>query len=105
MEPIYCCSEVAPFRPKRLDHEAKFTAFSDWAWSSKTETADTPSDAIKTAWDLSTSYVIQLVKQVNFGPLESKRYFLVIAFPTSPYSFVEVTEKDLIDANYQKLNS
>jgi hypothetical protein len=51
------------------------------------------------------SYVVQIVRQVNYGPLESKRYFTKAAEEDSEGSFVEVTEGNLIDANYQKLNS
>ncbi|EXK76804.1 hypothetical protein FOQG_18468, partial [Fusarium oxysporum f. sp. raphani 54005] len=47
-------------------------------------------------------YVVQLVRQVNYGPLESKRYFI----PTdgTESDFVEVIENDLIQTNFQKVN-
>ncbi|KAK8088429.1 MFS multidrug transporter [Apiospora hydei] len=48
-------------------------------------------------------FAIQLVRQVNYGSLESKRYFAPTS--ASPSEFVEVAEDDLIQANFQKLNS
>ncbi|KAK7950943.1 uncharacterized protein PG986_006671 [Apiospora aurea] len=48
-------------------------------------------------------FAIQLVRQVNYGPLESKRYFAPAS--ASPSGFVEVAEDDLIQANFQELNS
>ncbi|KAI3560801.1 hypothetical protein IWW34DRAFT_779075 [Fusarium oxysporum f. sp. albedinis] len=52
---------------------------------------------------LSPPYVVQLVRQVNYGPLESKRYFI----PTdgTESDSVEVIENDLIQANFQKVNT
>ncbi|KAK8055651.1 hypothetical protein PG993_000878 [Apiospora rasikravindrae] len=48
-------------------------------------------------------FAVQLVRQVNYGPLESKRYFAPSSASLS--EFVEVAEDDLIQANFQKLNS
>ena len=48
-------------------------------------------------------YAIQLVRQVNYGPLESKRYFIPVSGKDN--EFVEVVENDLIQASFQKLNS
>ncbi len=48
-------------------------------------------------------FVVQLVRQVNYGPLESKRYFAKT--PGMGAVFTEVTEQDLINANYAKVNS
>lgn len=45
-------------------------------------------------------FAVQLVRQVNFGPLESKRYFA-----PDGTAFVEVGERALVDANFKKLNS
>jgi hypothetical protein len=45
---------------------------------------------------------MQVVQQVNYGPLESKRYFVKNGEGSD---FVEVTEQWLIDANFQKLNT
>jgi hypothetical protein len=51
--------------------------------------------------DASTvTLAIQVVKQVNYSPLESKRYFV-----HAGDAFVEVTEQWLIEANFQKLNT
>lgn len=46
------------------------------------------------------TFAVQVVKQVNYGPLESKRYFVQI-----DNKFVEVAEEWLIEANFEKLNT
>lgn len=53
--------------------------------------------------NIKPTYAVQLVRQVNYGPLESKRYFI----PTDEAcdSFREITEDHLVQANFQKLNS
>jgi hypothetical protein len=48
----------------------------------------------------SVTLAIQVVRQVNYGPLESKRYFAQCGD-----EFVEVEEKWLVDANFAKLNT
>lgn len=52
--------------------------------------------------DLNNPFVIQVVRQINFGAIESKRYFIV---DESNDTFLEITEADLIEANYEKLNA
>lgn len=47
-------------------------------------------------------YAIQLVKQANFGPQESIRYFAPAGIGSH---FVELTEGDLLEWNFEKLNS
>ena len=53
--------------------------------------------------ELKTPFAIQLVRQVNYGPLESKRYF--IPAESEERGFLEITEEELIQANFKKLNS
>lgn len=48
-------------------------------------------------------YAVQLVTQVNYGPLKSKRYFVPQDNPAR--DFVEVTVEDLVNANFEKVNS
>ena len=55
--------------------------------------------------ELDPPFAVQLVRQVNYGPLESKRYFIPAKNGPEENAFVEVTEQDLIQANFQKLNS
>lgn len=87
---------MKPYRPQRLDHEQKFSQFMQWA---KFASA-TPCDASFLTAD--AQYAVQLVKQVNYGPQESIRYFI----PTNNNTkFVETTESDVIQANFKKLNS
>lgn len=97
---LFCCDGIKPFRPQYLNHESKFNTFTKWATYPKSASAG------KDAVDLSAlgaAYVVQLVRQVNYGPLESKRYFAVVEGQEEQY--VEVVENDLIQANFQKLNS
>lgn len=47
-------------------------------------------------------YVVQLVKQANYGPQESVRYFTTT---NDGAEFAEVNENELIAANFEKLNS
>ncbi|KAK3705619.1 hypothetical protein LTR37_013227 [Vermiconidia calcicola] len=100
MSSIFCCDSIKPYKPRYLDHEPKFEEF--MAWATKT-TED--NNTIKTAnlSDVDPTYAVQLVRQVNFGFLESKRYF--IPSKDEDEVFSEITEADLIQANFQKLNS
>ncbi|RFU81466.1 mfs multidrug transporter [Trichoderma arundinaceum] len=96
MPAVFCCSSIKPYRPQRLDHEVKFNQFMNWAhFASPAPSND--SSPLNTA-----TYAVQLVKQVNYGPQESIRYFTP---DSNALGFVEVTENDLLEANFEKLNS
>ncbi|GME61652.1 mfs multidrug transporter [Neofusicoccum parvum] len=105
MSTLFCCSNVKPYRPVTLAHEPKFRAFMRWAAFPR-ETATQPSDeqSSKLA-SLNHPHVIQLVKQVNYGALESTRYFAPTEGEDEEQAFLEITEADLIAANYKKLNT
>jgi hypothetical protein len=128
MTTLFCCSSPEPFRPRYLQHEAKFHAFKKWAEyprsssvttsvdistdtnnpataSTSIETTTDPNTAISNLIGPSTPYAVQFVRQVNYGPVESKRYFIPSPSPSPTTEFIEITEHDLIAANYQKLNS
>jgi hypothetical protein len=101
---VFCCSNLQPYRPKTLDHEPEFTDFISWAARASLGT----SCAAEKSSDTSGAtehypYAVQLVRQVNYGPLESKRYFVPQDNPAK--DFVEVTVEDLVDANFEKVNS
>ena len=97
MSAIFCCSSISPFRPKQLDHEAKFRSFIYWAGLQTTSLVPVDGSLVSSA-----PYAIQLVRQVNYGPQESIRYFI----PASNGSdFAESTEDDLLDSNFEKVNS
>ncbi|KAM5429291.1 hypothetical protein McanMca71_007700 [Microsporum canis] len=96
MGSLFCCSNVAPYRPRILDHESKFTQFVDWAKLQKETSIISTSEQLT-----KPSYAIQVVCQINYGPQEWIRYFI----PHDCWTFSEVNEKQLIDANFQKLNS
>ena len=53
--------------------------------------------------ELGSPYAVQLVRQVNYGPLEFKRYF--VPAKGKEDEFIEVNEGELIAANFQKLNT
>ncbi|KAK0652377.1 hypothetical protein B0T16DRAFT_454749 [Cercophora newfieldiana] len=106
MSSLFCCSFVRPFRPVHLNHEDKFRAFMAWAEFPKESSPATGQDVDTVRADLGSSkppFAVQLVRQVNYGPLESKRYFVPVKDEDN--EFVEIGENDLIQANFQKLNS
>ncbi|KAF1833035.1 hypothetical protein BDW02DRAFT_624480 [Decorospora gaudefroyi] len=95
MSSIFCCSNTQPYKNRVLSHESKFRTFMSWASypteSNIAETAPSATDA---------TFAVQVVKQTNYGPLDSKLYFVLGA----DGAFVEVTERWLIDANFEKMN-
>jgi len=105
MSSIFCCSSPSPYRPARLTHEALFDPFIAWAKQSESF-PDTNSASFYQDPNNLPPYAIQFVRQINFGAIEAKRYFI-----PSPETggdrvkFLEVTEQDLITWNFQKLNS
>ena len=82
---------------QKLDHETKFEAFMQWAKSESSPTQDRLLSLANIA-----PYAVQLVKQVNFGPQVSVRYF---APAENGLGFVELAEHDLLEWNFEKLNS
>jgi hypothetical protein len=62
-----------------------------------------PESSNATVVDSGTPFAVQLVQQVNYGPLESKRYFIPASGETD--GFIEIIEDNLIQANFKKLNS
>lgn len=94
---MFCCASILPFRPARLLHEDKFVSFMKWANYPASASKDLDPTDLQALQPL---YAVQLVRQVNYGALESKRYFI-------PYGsgFKEVTEDDLIQGNFEKLNT
>ncbi|RFU29560.1 hypothetical protein B7463_g6779, partial [Scytalidium lignicola] len=99
MDSIFCCSSIKPYRPRQLDYGSRFEAFMKWSLAQNgSPTNSTPPEKLN-------SYVVQIVRQTNFGPLESKRYFVEIKEENEVTSFRAVREEDLLEANYEKLNS
>lgn len=101
MSALFCCEAIKPYKSQRLDHEMKFSTFMRWAESTKAASQTSHSIDETNGWVL--AYAVQLVRQVNFGPLESKRYFVCLSGHQE--LFVEVSEEYLIQGNFQKLNS
>ncbi|OQD86537.1 hypothetical protein PENANT_c007G00275 [Penicillium antarcticum] len=97
MTSIFCCRSINPYRPQKLDHEEKFNAFMQWTTSGSSPASD---QGLLRAEPV--TYAVQLVKQVNFGPQESIRYFAPVGTGSQ---FVEVAENTLLEWNFQKLNS
>ncbi|KAI4651546.1 uncharacterized protein J4E79_009026 [Alternaria viburni] len=98
MSSIFCCANTQGYRNRILSHEPKFKTFMAWATYPK-ESDIMSSDTAPSATDI--TFAIQVVKQTNYGPLDSKRYFVT----GSDGAFVEVTEQWLVDANFEKLNT
>lgn len=88
-----------------LKYEAQFRAFIQWAAFPRESAIQHSADESNKLAVLDKPYVIQLVKQVNYGALESKRYFVAIEAEDAEQPFIEATEADLIEANFQKLNA
>jgi hypothetical protein len=75
--PIFCCSLIEPYRPRIPDHERKFQDFLSWAQFPRTSSSSVNSHQ-EIPWERNPPrYAVQLVRQVNYGPLESKRYFVL----------------------------
>src|SRR5690606_21545921 len=102
MSTLFCCGNAKPYRAQRLQHEPKFETFLRWAQFPRSSTRAGEDAAVDLA-GLNAPFVIQLVRQVNYGPLESKRYFARVEGQEE--DFVEVAEDYLILANFQKLNA
>ncbi|KAK2771995.1 MFS multidrug transporter [Colletotrichum kahawae] len=101
MSALLCCESLKSYKALRTDHEVKFTQFMAWAKTCKSTVIEETSKIDGS--NRIPLYAIQLVRQVNFGPLESKRYF--VSFDDCTNAYVEVAEDFLIQANFQKLNS
>lgn len=100
MTSIFCCASIQPYRPRRIIHEDKFTIFIGWAAFPR---ESSPDNSTQDHFSPTPPFAIQLVRQVNFGPLEAKRYFVPQAGQDA--GFVEVQEQALIEANFEKLNA
>jgi hypothetical protein len=104
MDSFFCCSSIEPFRPRIIEAEAKFNMFLNWTRTSQAASTNEIQNVTEILSSNNHScFVVQLVRQVNYGPLESKRYFAKT--PSMGAAFTEVTEQDLINANYEKVNS
>ncbi|KAL7779010.1 hypothetical protein CFE70_008513 [Pyrenophora teres f. teres 0-1] len=98
MTSIFCCSNTRGYKNRTLSHEPKFLAFLTWA-NYLQESSIVPADAAPLPSN--ASFAVQVVKQINYGPLDGKRYFVA----ADDGAFVEVTEQWLINANFEKLNT
>ncbi|KAA6408387.1 MAG: hypothetical protein FRX48_08129 [Lasallia pustulata] len=103
MGPPFCCVNIDPCRSRPLDHDNKFSTFITWAREMLEGSEPVIDDPIIPSLE-GKPYAVQLVRQVNYGPLESKRYF-VPRGGQGDQGYLEVTEGDLVNANFQKLNS
>lgn len=105
MDPVFCCSQITPFKARRIDREEKFRSFIDWA-KSLSEVSSNPAESTpEISWDSTSTYVIQATRQINYGALEWRRYFVTVTKLGGTSTFHEVKEQDIIDANYTKVNS
>jgi|SRR5687768_14878815 hypothetical protein len=97
---LFCCSAIQPYRRQRLSHELKFTSFMAWAKFPRQSQVKTNNSEASIS---DKPHAIQLVRQVNFGPLESTRYF--VPGVDANAAFTEIEGDDLIQANFQKVNT
>jgi hypothetical protein len=105
MAALFCCpSGPKPYRPQLLSHEAKFEAFLRWIPAAQEASTDGSTEGRTILSEDSSAYAVQVVRQVNYGALESKRYFVSGDGGTGT-NFYEITEGDLIEANFEKLNA
>ncbi|KAG5791048.1 hypothetical protein H9Q69_009891 [Fusarium xylarioides] len=100
MSSLFCCDAIESYRSQYLSHQSKFNNFMSWGSFPRQSTLDEIQHNLS---QLNPSYAVQLVRQVNFGPLESKRYF--IPQDLSEGQYTEVFEQDLIQANFKKANT
>ncbi|KAF4344809.1 major facilitator superfamily transporter [Fusarium beomiforme] len=89
MSTLFCCNDIEPYRPQYLSHQSKFNNFMSWGSFPK-ESSLISVDNNHDFSQINPAYAVQLVRQVNFGPLESKRYF--IPKDSSENDYVEVSE-------------
>lgn len=106
MSSIFCCPSITPYREARLMHETKFQRFMTWSANSQSSPV-TDSESYFRDPNNVPEFAIQCVQQVNYGPVEAKRYFIPdpASFTSREGRFLEVSEKDLIFGNFQKLNT
>lgn len=108
---IFCCGNAQPYpRPTRTDNDGKFSPFIKAAFDNDATGFASSSGSSGTETTAAQyPYVIQLVKQVNYGPLESKRFFAplppVESSATEGTRYIELSEADLIAANFAKVNT
>lgn len=112
VQPTFSCDNIKPYpRASRTDHDDKFNPFIKVASDT---TAKNPSTSMAGSSDSNPSanqypYVIQFVKQVNYGPVEFKRFFAPAASDNASgsesKSYIELSEEDLIAANFTKVNT
>ncbi|KAG8413821.1 hypothetical protein J3458_012312 [Metarhizium acridum] len=74
-----------------------------WAAFPRESALDSTSETRTDLVHLTPPFAVQLVRQKNYGALESKKYF--IPDRDNPNGSLEVVEDDLIQANFQKLNT
>ncbi|KAL9616187.1 MAG: hypothetical protein Q9160_008918 [Pyrenula sp. 1 TL-2023] len=105
MSSLFCCSEIQPYRNQTLSHEDKFRTFMQWAKFPREGSAQSSESPENVVTELGNTFAVQLVQQVNYGPIEHKRYFVADRDGSAVEPFSQVGERQLIDANFSKLNT
>ena len=72
MDTIFCCFQIKPYKSQRLDHELMLGDFLAWGQDPTTETSAGGTDLLTVLNE--GIFAIQVVRQANYSPLESKRY-------------------------------
>ncbi|KFZ16422.1 hypothetical protein V501_02237 [Pseudogymnoascus sp. VKM F-4519 (FW-2642)] len=83
---VFCGSNLQPYRPKSLDHEPKFTDYISWAKRAS----------------LGTSCAAE---KSSDTPGATEHYPYAVQLDNPARDFLEITADDLVDANFEKVNS
>ncbi|KAI0789185.1 hypothetical protein C8Q75DRAFT_766887 [Abortiporus biennis] len=75
MSTLFCCTAREQYKPRTVVHELTLNSFVGWSKFPKQSICE--SDELNQNVD----YVIELLRQIDFGPEESRRYFLVMKGP------------------------
>ncbi|CAK7220321.1 hypothetical protein SCUCBS95973_004119 [Sporothrix curviconia] len=78
MASLFCCSSIQPYRPQYLTHQSKFVSFMAWGSYPRVSALDESVGHKDILGSYTPPFAIQLVQQVNYGALESKRYFVPV---------------------------
>lgn len=113
-QPTFCCNAIKPYpRFSRTDHDEKFNPFINIVTENTTKDSNTYT-ASSSDTDPSANeypYIIQFVKQVSYGPVESRQFFAPTASTDTSTSalegkqYIELSEEALIAANFTKVNT
>ncbi|KAL4244108.1 hypothetical protein ABKN59_010734 [Abortiporus biennis] len=98
MSTLFCCTAREQYKPRTVVHESTLNSFVKWSKFPKQSICESDEATLREL-NQNVDYVIELLRQIDFGSEESRRYFLVMKGPDEP--FVEVM-KEFVDAEGYK---